>query len=446
MNDPNGLIQWKGTYHLFYQHNPDHPWWGNMHWGHATSPDLVHWTHKPIALAPGAADGDKDGCFSGVALAVDDRVAIIYTAIDGERSLPNLAWAIDDELSGFTKDPANPIIPGPPSGVDTTIFRDHTLWKTGDTWHHVIGSGIAGVGGAALLYTSQDLTNWSYVGPYLVEDRGRIAPEWLTTGYECPDISIFGDRHVFILSLWGGGGVDTVGYFVGTFDGTSLQPDVHGRVDHGLSFYAPQSFTDESGRRVMIPWLREECDREMQVEHGWSGAMGVPRVLTMANDGSLLQSPIAEIASCRGRHMQVDATPCDWFRHVSLDGIDATCMEIDSTWQRQDEAMIAFSIATGDRERTAIMLSLEEGDLVVDTSGSSADPRAHGARHRAPVRLAEGETIHLRIFVDRSTIEVFLNDRVHISARIYPAADEATLHISSTVAGHVDLYAMSPGR
>jgi beta-fructofuranosidase len=79
MNDPNGLIQWKGTYHLFYQHNPSAPDWGDMHWGHATSPDLVIWAHQPIALAPDPEGPDRDGCFSGVAVTTGDRATFVYT-------------------------------------------------------------------------------------------------------------------------------------------------------------------------------------------------------------------------------------------------------------------------------------------------------------------------------------------------------------------------------
>jgi beta-fructofuranosidase len=442
MNDPNGLIHWKGTYHLFYQHNPHAPCWGSMHWGHASSTDLVNWTHQPVALAPDPDGPDRDGCFSGVAVPTGDRVTFIYTGVRGDDQLPCLALCEDDDLRTWTKHPGNPVIAAPPDDLKTTIFRDHSVWRDDGWWYQVIGSGIENVGGAALLYRSADLEHWEHLGPLLVEDRARIAPEWVTMGWECPDFFTLDDRHVLTFSLWNGDPI-AVGYYSGRFADHRFVPDRHGLVDGGQSFYAPQSFNDESGRRVMFGWLREECSGDLQMKHGWSGAMSLPRVLGVDERGDLTQRPAPEVENLRGRHLHLDLQPCDWFRHVELQGVDATTLEIDSVWEWGAQGMVAFNLcASGsEAERTVVALSVEDGDLVLDTRESSVDPGSAGGMHRMKLDLEAEAPIRLRVFVDRSVVEVFLNDRYCLTGRVYPTdTDGGQLHISSTIPGRVEIW------
>src|SRR5581483_2573540 len=176
MNDPNGPVYWRGEYHMFYQYNPHAAIWGDMHWGHAHSPDMVHWRHMPVALAPTPGGPDAGGCFSGTALADGDRVAVVYTGVvpareseatirDGVHSLREsqcLAFATGNDLTACTKDPV-PVIAAPPPGLDVTGFRDPAPWRDGDTWYMAVGSGIRGKGGAVLLYRSKDLRHWEYL-------------------------------------------------------------------------------------------------------------------------------------------------------------------------------------------------------------------------------------------------------------------------------------------
>ena len=147
MNDPNGVIHYKGQYHLFYQHNPDAPVWGNIHWGHAVSDDLVHWHDLPIALAPTPDGADTNGCWSGCALIDKGVPTIIYTGIDADnQQLPCLATS-DDRLITWTKYAGNPIIPTTPDDLKVLGFRDHSVWKEEDGWYQIIGSGSKDVGG-----------------------------------------------------------------------------------------------------------------------------------------------------------------------------------------------------------------------------------------------------------------------------------------------------------
>lgn len=189
LNDPNGLTQRDGEYHLFYQFNPYAPLHHRIHWGHAVSTDLVHWRDLPIALTP--SDGpDVDGCWSGVLVYDGDTPTIVYSGRHGESELPCVATGSPD-LVEWTKVAENPVIAAPPADLEVTAFRDHCVWREGETWRQLIGSGIRGRGGTALLYESTDLREWAYVGPLLVGD-GAVgdagAADWTGTMWECVDL------------------------------------------------------------------------------------------------------------------------------------------------------------------------------------------------------------------------------------------------------------------
>jgi beta-fructofuranosidase len=176
MNDPNGPIFWKGKYHMFFQYNPKTASFsGPMHWAHAVSPDMVHWKHLPIALAPTPGGPDADGCWTGTAVVRNGVVTLLYTGVvhapeaeatirDGEHSLREsqcYATSTDADLVHWTKR-ATPVIAAPPKGLQVTGFRDPTPWFQNGAWYMAVGSGIKDKGGVILLYKSSDLENWEY--------------------------------------------------------------------------------------------------------------------------------------------------------------------------------------------------------------------------------------------------------------------------------------------
>lgn len=444
MNDPNGLIHWKGVYHLFYQYTPDGAFSGQKYWGHATSVDSVRWEHLPVALSPDPDSADEDGCWSGVAVVDGDRVAFVYSGNRDGQQRACIAYATDESLETWEKHAGNPVIPEVPTDLPITMYRDHSVWREGETWFQVIGAGIAKIGGGALLYRSPDLIKWEYLGPILVEDPTKIAPEWSTNGWECPDFFALGDRHVLTISLWGE--ELRVGFYSGSYANFQFSPTNYGLLDSGMSFYAPQSFFDASGRRVMFGWLREECSAELQLKHGWTGAMSLPRVLDVDASGSLIQTVAPEVDSLRGEQIHLDFEPCDWFRRIDLGSFDANAIEIDSEWAWGDQGLVGINLCSsaGEQERSVISLSMEDDELVLDTTGASLEPEATGRMSRSALGLIEGETVRVRVFVDVSVIEVVVNDRTWITSRVYPTAiDQGQLHVSSTVPGRVDIWQMT---
>lgn len=423
MNDPNGLIQWQGTYHLFYQHNPFGALWGNMHWGHAISTDLVHWEHLPIALAPDDDGPDAGGCFSGVAIVHNGIPTLVYTGVGPslEPQVPCIATSDDPLLRTWTKYEGNPVIPTP--SFDVVIFRDHTLWQEDGVWYQGIGSGLPGEGGTVLVYRSEDLRHWDYVGPLTVGDATQTEPFPTGTGWECPDFFHLNGMEGLIFASHGPGGLN-VAWLSGNYANAKLDPSATSLVDAGPSFYAPQSFTDERGRRVMIGWLRERRGDDAQVADGWSGAMTLPRILSIGSDGTLHSAPAPEVVLLRGRHttVAIDEIGEDGI----VNGVGGDAIEIQATFAANAGPVgliVRRDGATGEQVR--VVVDPVAGTLELDTTAASTDPDAWGMHSIDHVRVTDG-TLTVRVFVDRSVIEAYLDDRIAISDRVYPTSENAT--------------------
>ena len=401
MNDPNGLIQWNGRYHLFYQHNPHAPVWGDIHWGHAVSDDLAHWRDLPLPLAPTPDGYDADGCWSGCAVNDDGTPTLVYTGWRDEQETICLARGGPD-LVDWTKDPSNPVIPGPPSDLQTVGFRDPFVWWEDEVWWLALGSGIVGRGGAVLLYRSLDLIDWTYLGPLFVGDD---VPE---TMWECPNFFRLGDRWVLIVSVLGGTGVR---YFVGDFDGQRFTPAQRGWVDYGEVFYAPLTFADAAGRRLMFAWLQEARSEEEQRAAGWSGVMTLPRVLSLSPDGTLSSAPAPEIAALRGNALDVSAPLPPPF-------------ELRATVEVRDE-ITGFTLCSAANGEMVARIGYDPGAQIFFFEGVGCGPNglASGGMQQAPLALAPGKRLDLRVFVDHSVVELFANGRVALSGRMYPEAD-----------------------
>ncbi len=278
MNDPNGLIYFKGKYHAFFQHNPYAPVWGPMHWGHAVSDDLLTWKELPIALYPDQPYENSGGCFSGSAVEKDGLLYLFYTSVSHELGQTQ-SVAVSEDGIHFQKYAENPILCCPIQG--TADFRDPKVIQFPDGYRMVCGSGCGGVG-RVLLFASQDLLHWEYQG-VLFESRDYGAV------LECPDFFVLNGKYVLMFSKIG-----TVDYAVqfisGAFDGSRFTPLCYSAPEAGPQFYAPQTFLDAQGRRIMIGWLYS-WGRPLDTGAEYAGALSIPRVLTMEN-GRIWNYPV----------------------------------------------------------------------------------------------------------------------------------------------------------
>ncbi|MBL8130459.1 MAG: glycoside hydrolase family 32 protein [Anaerolineae bacterium] len=412
MNDPNGFIQWQGQYHLFYQYNPFGAVWGNMHWGHATSRDLIHWQDHPIALAPTPGGPDEAGCFSGCAVDVDGTPMLFYTGARGERhDTQTQCRAISrDGLMTWEKDLRNPILHRVPdlSGQQAD-FRDPFVWKQGDAWYMVVGSRVEDVGGAVFLYRSDDLVTWTYLHPLLIGDRERTGLVW-----ECPNFFPLDDhRWVLIVSAHTGSATGTVFYFVGDYVDHQFTPAVQGVLDHA-SLYAPLTTLDDAGRRLLIGWIREERPDSALTAAGWAGAQSIPRVLSLDSGSRLLMTPVSELGAIRGRHSRLAARPLDGEATLEVSG---RALDLDAEFVPERDGTCGISVVCSmdGGERTDVFYDAAQETLTVRTVIDGAAPTVRVVPHA----LDAGEHLRLRLLLDGSVLEIIANQRTSLTHRVY---------------------------
>jgi beta-fructofuranosidase len=340
MNDPNGLIQWNGRIHMFYQHNPTGPVPENMAWGHASTTDLWTWDDHPLALEPDPAGPDRDGCFSGCAVVPSGGPHLLYTGVNGQRQLPCLAVASDQDLIRWARYERNPVIARPPSGEAVTAFRDHSAWRAGSTWYQVVGGGLHDRGGALFLYRSADLRNWEYLGIFAAAaDYGLDGVIW-----ECPDVFTLDDTVVVVVSVWDGKATYPM-WMTGQIAGDTFIPHVTGRCDSGHRYYAPQSLTLADGRRVAFGWLQESVGELADRDRSRVGVMSLPRELCLDGNGSLRARPARELDTARHEILLAQAIEGRGTADLKVSARAAHATEIDLDPVRGEAAMVRLRLA-----------------------------------------------------------------------------------------------------
>ncbi len=424
MNDPNGLIHWQGYYHLFYQYNPNGPFHGTIHWGHARSADLVHWEHLPIALTPAPGDGDTDGCWSGCVVDGGGVPHLFYTGVSPQRQL--LATGSPDLLH-WSKHPV-PLLAAPPAEFDTGVyqeFRDPYVWRAEEAWYMVVGSCDVKIGGLVLLYRSDDLLHWEYVHPLLQTSEVRDFPLWCGSMWECPNFFSLDDMAVLMLSVWDQQQTYYPVAFSGDYTKERFIPRQQMRVDWGNCFYAPQVMRDAQGRALMWGWLWERRTQEAQIAAGWAGVMSLPRVLSLAPDGVLLQQPAPELTRLRRTGHSWAALDLAGAT-AALETVSGEQLELWVEFDPLSAAEIGVDVRVspegvpGGEEFTRIVYDATRGLFSVDTTHASLAADAFHEVVTAPYIPTPGVPAQLRIFVDHSVVEVFVDSRACFAVRIYP--------------------------
>lgn len=421
LNDPNGLIQYEGKYHLFYQHNPYDSKWGSMYWGHAISENLIKWSHLPIALAPSEVydDDDNGGCFSGSAVDDNGVLTLIYTGTTNNEEGTVQVQCIATSQDGikFEKYENNPVIPKYPEDGDKD-FRDPKAWKEGDTWYTVIGS-TKNNDGRALLYKSKDFRKWEYIG-VLAESNGLLGTMW-----ECPDFFKLGDKYVLIFSPMGLESTTTI-YLVGDMDYSTgkFTWSTKGQIDLGYDFYAPQSLCDDKGRRILIgwanswqwmPWFNGFGPSQ---EEGWNGSMSIPRVVELDEGDKLKFTPIDEIKEFRKDHKEYDNIICTSDAFVTnINNAECYEIEFEIDLRKTSAKELMLKLRETENGFTLIKWDLNNKKFVFDRSKS--DKYSKGIKS-CNLELKDN-ILKGRIFSDVTSIEIFTdNNKVTMSSNIYP--------------------------
>ena len=456
INDPNGLLYFEGEYHLFYQHIPPEQGWGSggrflPHWGHAVSPDTLHWTHLPIALYPdhlgaiysGSAvvdHSDTSGFFAGKAGLVaifthhNARAAPLGTEVQSIASST-------DRGRTWTLFAQNPVIGNP--GVRD--FRDpKVLWHAPTRrWVMIVTYNTDRV----RFYISENLREWSLASEFGA-GQGVHDGAW-----ECPDLfelAVDDDpRHTrWVLHLSTYHGTPTsertgMQYFVGDFDGTTFHNTNPASTvlttDYGRDNYAAITWGDPpaaDGRRLMIGWMSDWAYARMTPTAPWQGAMTLPRELRLrqcAEGIRLIQRPVAEMELLRGRHARWTAQPLSpahsvWERDIG------EALDIVAIFQLGSATECGIRAHSGEREHTTVGYDRGTATLFVDRtqSGPADVSPAFSGRHAAPLAQV-GETISMRLFIDRTSVEVFGNDGDSVvTSLIFPEGPQITLEFYAT--------------
>ena len=438
LNDPNGLCYWQGRWHMFYQAYPIARDRKLPYWGHAVSDDLIHWEDLPWALYPETEDGK---IYSGTTLVEDDRViAIHHTPKYGNY----IAISTDPLLLNWERLP-EPVVKTPTKGekVPYGVF-DPCIWKEGDYYYALSGRFKEVEGGARrpeeYLFRSKDLTNWEYMHPFVEGDQ------FFTSGDDraCPYFWPIGStgKHILLsFSHYSGGR-----YTLGTYD-TERQKFVAyegGGFNHGPTgrggFHAPSGTPDPNSDGVVTifnlkPAIRSKGDL-------FSEAMTLPRLLSLEEHDLLVVKPFGDYQSLRGDHkffehrvisantevvlpelvgdvvefeLEIDTKKCNTFE-----------LDVMASPNKEEYTRIVFMKNAGytNRERTKDRKKTRPSVVMLDTTHSSVSPDFFVRQpEMADVYIAPGETVKLHIFIDRSIIEVFVNDRLSLVLRAYPMLD-----------------------
>lgn len=414
INDPNGLVKFKGEYHVFFQYYSHNVYWGPMHWGHVVSRDLIDWKRLPIALAP---DEQDDGCFSGTAIVWKDKLWLIYTSYKenggGENIRQLQAVASSEDGINFTK---HGIVIGEkdlPVGYSPCDFRDPKIFSEGETLYCLVAARKVDGRGRILLFSSKDMFNWKFECDVLDRDSGG-------TMIECPDYNselglltyceqfqpAQGNKHLNIHSTF---------YRLGNLD-CKTHKSTFGNdeiIDYGFDFYAAQIFKDTP---VMIGWLNMWDRNIPSQKYGFAGMLTVPRKLEIKN-GGLWQTPV--VSAQKVFEKEIDGTFTDKIK-IGMININAKNLKTFNLYLRKKKDMFtSFCLKDGewvfDRSRSGELIEGKERD---------ADSLA-GIRRMPFDNCADTEII---VVLDEFSAEIFVNGK-SLSSTIYPDPDADGLEL-----------------
>ncbi|MBE7087234.1 MAG: glycoside hydrolase family 32 protein [Clostridiales bacterium] len=421
INDPNGLVYFKGEYHVFFQHYPDATHWGPMHWGHVASADLKEWRRLPIALYPGG-EGDKDGCFSGTAIVWKDKLWLIYTGFiengGGENVRQIQCLASSDDGVNFIK---HGVIIGSnelPEEYNPCDFRDPSVFYEDGIFTMFVAARHKQGRGRVLVYKSKDLFKWTFSGDLFNKDceGGMI---------ECPDyvpsLNLLLTSEQFAVRKENYHlNIHTTKYFIGEYDRSKSVFNVQSEdvLDYGFDFYAGQTFTGED---VLIGWM-SMWDRNIPSEkYGFAGMLTVPRRLKVV-DGQLHQTPIVF-----GKSLLKTKIDKSFKDNAVVGTIKLKIKDLES-----------FSMRLRGKGDECVKLCLEKGEWVFDRSklsekitGVEKDEFSLSGKRCMP--FTGNKETEITVVMDLFSLEIFIDGKA-MTSTIYPDddADEIAIEVKSS--------------
>ena len=402
--DPNGAIYWKGRYHLFYIFQDER----GHNWGHVSSTDLFHWRHHPTRLVSGMFSGN---CF----INKQGRPTMCYHQVGQGNAM---AVALDDNLNDWKKLPSNPITPKTsPGDPFHGKYRswDPFGWIENDTYYAIFGGKHP-----AIVKSDRIEGEWKYVGDLMGSSIEGVS---INEDVSCADLFKLGNKHMLLCISHRLG----CRYYLGDWKNEQFFPTFHEKMSWiDNSYFAPESLLDDKGRRIMWAWLFDEPGFNTRMDYGWSGTMSLPRVLSLSEQGTLNMNPPVEIEKLRYNAKQQTNLKITADTQQSLETIQGNSIEliVEADVSQAKQFGVKICCSPDDAEQTLVYYDAVDKKLKIDTHQTSLTegPKSTEA---GPFELKEGEQLSLRIFIDKSVVEVFANGRQAVMRRIYPSRSDS---------------------
>lgn len=415
MNDPNGVVLWRGRYHVFYQYNPLAPVHDSICWGHASSANLVRWDYEPVALTPTPGGPDAAGCWSGCIVDEGEVATAVYTgaAAGPETATICTASSNDQRLHAWVKNELP--VATPPPGLSLLGYRDPFVFTSHGGRYAVVGAGAAPGGKPMLLlYRCNHLRHWTFSG-VLLDSTDRLAHDLAPADvWECPQLVRIGDHWVLVVSMVTTPHLGRVAYLVGDLQngdtGLRFVSQAGGLVDHGHDFYAPAVL--RTGERVLL-WAWTWEDRPPLGAHNatWAGALTIPREVTLGDDLRLRSRVVNEFDALHGEQRSATLTVGDRMT------LPAAPVDLLIEIRSKPDGNVTLEVL-GD-----LRLTLDLHERVAILMRTVNDRARREWATRGSIGDQDGPP-EVRIIIDGSTVELFVADTLSFTERVYAPRPE----------------------
>jgi len=427
-NETHGLFYHDGRYHIFNQKNASSILLHQINWGHFSSPDLLHWTEEKPALTPDR-EYDKNGIWSGCAVIDDAGVPRLFYTSGGDKMGVGMASPKDDSLVEWEKSPLNPVIVEKPSQYSRTDMRDQYVWKEGDVWYMIIGFGLEHDGdprGTLLLYRSEDLNEWSFVH-LLFEGNPSVDKSGIF--WEMPVFKKMDDKYVLLVNRVPQKGIPArTQYWVGDFKNEKFIPDdpVPQNLEVINRLLSPSVADTPDGKVVAIAIIPDEIHGYANYDQGWAHLYSMPRVWNL-KEGKLCQSPHPVMEELRNSHQSFSRQILSKDEPLMIsNGVHQ--MEIDATFYPDDARQFGFILCKNpdDSEYTKIFYDADNREFVIDQTHSSQRKFIPLRIRKDSYDLDTSKPVNIRLFVDGSVVEGFINGEDAFTTRIFPLDEKSS--------------------
>jgi beta-fructofuranosidase len=430
-NESYGLVFNEGEYHMFYQKNDVFLGISQQNWGHFTSTDLVSWEEQNAVLWP-TEGWDNFGIWSGDAIILNDGTpAVIYTGVNGVKA--GIGTAIsNDNYQTLIKNTSNPVVTAAPSDVNMD-FRDPYVWKKNDEYHMIIGSGISSIGGNVVYYKSSDFNNWVYQGIAYQGKKSKGEGGF----WEMPVLHEFPNgKEMLLLQKTPDGTPAITTYWIGQFENGVFTPDFEEakKLEVVNGFLSPAIIEENDGNITAIGIIPDEVKAKFQMDQGWANLFSIPQVWELDANNDILIKPHPNLKNIRGAKTTFSGVSIQEDTSNHLNGYNGRHFEMQASINIGDASEVGVLLGkspSGDEEYR-VYYNVSTQQWVVDASKSSLSDLVRKDIRKGDYNISPNTTINLRIYVDGSVLEVFIDDKAHFTGRFFPTQNNAN---------NVDLFA-----